>query len=86
MSQLALMIPTSPEQKREWIKYQLKIRGLSLAALGRKHDKCRQVVSTALYEPAPRWEFVIAEAIGLTPAEVWPERYDENNLPVKEKQ
>ncbi|MDE9328937.1 hypothetical protein, partial [Klebsiella pneumoniae] len=44
-------IPSDPEKKREWIKYKLKIQGLSLAALGRKHKTSRQVVSTALYKP-----------------------------------
>ncbi|WP_446668313.1 hypothetical protein, partial [Klebsiella pneumoniae] len=46
-------IPSDPEKKREWIKYKLKIQGLSLAALGRKHKTSRQVVSTALYKPSP---------------------------------
>ncbi|EET4009987.1 nucleotide excision repair protein, partial [Escherichia coli] len=34
-------IPSDPEKKREWIKYKLKIQGLSLAALGRKHKTSR---------------------------------------------
>lgn len=86
MTPIEIKIPRSQEQKRDWIKYQLKIRGLSLAALGRKHgNACRQSLSMALYRPNPRWEFVIAQAIGLAPNQIWPERYDENNLPIKEE-
>ncbi|WP_080199077.1 helix-turn-helix domain-containing protein [Salmonella enterica] len=64
-------IPSDPEKKREWIKYKLKIQGLSLAALGRKHKTSRQVVSTALYKPSPRWEHEIATALGEPPRKSW---------------
>lgn len=80
-------IPIDPEKKREWIKYKLKIQGLSLAALGRKHKTSRQVVSTALYRPSPRWEHEIATALGMKPAEIWPERYDvEHEIPIRHKE
>ncbi|ATW30875.1 hypothetical protein BJP41_10420 (plasmid) [Candidatus Williamhamiltonella defendens] len=52
-------VPIELEKKREWIKYKLKIHGLSLAPLGRKHKTSRQVVSTTLYKPSPRWEHEI---------------------------
>ncbi|EIX6453859.1 helix-turn-helix domain-containing protein [Salmonella enterica subsp. enterica serovar Dublin] len=78
-------IPSDPEKKREWIKYKLKIQGLSLAALGRKHKTSRQVVSTALYKPSPRWEHEIATALGVKPSEIWPERYDEEHeIPLRQ--
>lgn len=74
---LAKDIPSSAGQRREWIKYQLKIRGISLAALGRQHNTSRQAISIALHRPSPRWEHEIATALGMTPAQIWPERYDE---------
>ncbi|WP_367881838.1 helix-turn-helix domain-containing protein [Salmonella enterica] len=78
---------SDPEKKREWIKYKLKIQGLSLAALGRKHKTSRQVVSTALYKPSPRWEHEIATALGVKPSEIWPERYDEEHeIPLRHKE
>ena len=80
-------IPSDLEKKREWIKYMLKIQGLSLAALGRKHKTSRQVVSTALYKPSPRWEHEIATALGMKPSEICPERYDEEyEIPLRHKE
>lgn len=82
-----LDIPADLEKKREWIKYRLKIRGLSLAALGRKHETSRQVVSTALYKPSPRWEFEIASALEMKPSDIWPERYDaEHGIPISQRE
>lgn len=79
-------IPSDLEKKREWIKYMLKIQGF-LAALGRKHKTSRQVVSTALYKPSPRWEHEIATALGMKPSEIWPERYDEEyEIPLRHKE
>jgi len=77
-------VPHDLEKKREWIKYQLKIKGLSLAEIGRKHNISRQVVSTALYRPSPRWEHEIASALDMLPSELWPERYDNLGIPLRE--
>lgn len=76
-------LPETPEERREWIKYNLKIRGLSFSELGRRHNRSRQIVARALYETSPYWQRVIAEAVGSTPQALWPERFDENNLPLK---
>lgn len=73
-------IPETPELRREWIKFQLNIRGLSFAKLAREHGASRQAVSMALVRSKPRWERVIAEALGLSPELLWPERYDPTTL------
>uniref|UniRef100_UPI0035C88F1E helix-turn-helix domain-containing protein n=1 Tax=Escherichia coli TaxID=562 RepID=UPI0035C88F1E len=58
-----------------------------MAALGRKHNTSRQVVSTALYKPSPRWEHEIATALGMKPSELWPERYDkEHGIPLRHQE
>lgn len=77
-------VPRDLVKRREWIKYKLKIRGLSLAEIGRKHNISRQVVSTALYRPSPRWEHEIASALDMLPFELWPERYDHLGIPLRE--
>ncbi|ENI5780662.1 helix-turn-helix domain-containing protein, partial [Salmonella enterica] len=52
-----------------------------------KHKTSRQVVSTALYKPSPRWEHEIATALGVKPSEIWPERYDEEHeIPLRHKE
>lgn len=78
-------IPSDPEKKRE-DQVQTQDPGF-LAALGRKHKTSRQVVSTALYKPSPRWEHEIATALGVKPSEIWPERYDEEHeIPLRHKE
>lgn len=69
-------IPEDTEKRREWIKYQLKIRGISIAKLAREHDVSRQALSTALVRSNPRWEYVISSALGVAPNAIWPERYE----------
>jgi len=63
-------------QRREWIKFQLRIRGTSLALLARENGVSRQAMSAALVKPSKRCEQPIAHAIGMQPHEVWPERYE----------
>ena len=75
-------IPQDVERRRDWIKYQLTIRDTSLAKIAKNNSVSRQVLSSALYSPAPRWERQIAEVIGLEVTEIWPERYDEDGLPL----
>lgn len=83
----AFRVPDDPSKRREWIKYQLKIRGVSIADLARQHCASRQAVSTALIRSNPRWEHVIAEALGTMPNCLWPERYDPDTLiPLPRKQ
>ncbi|MND15767.1 DNA-binding transcriptional regulator Nlp [compost metagenome] len=83
-SKISSEVPRDLEKRREWIKYKLKIKGLSLADIGRKHNISRQVVSTALYRSSPRWEHVIASALDMRPFELWPERYDHLGIPLRE--
>ncbi|WP_306801326.1 transcriptional regulator [Endozoicomonas sp. ONNA1] len=75
-------IPSSPNDRREWIKYQLKIRGLSLAKLASKSGISRQCYSQAMYRSYPACEYNIALHLGVKPADLWPERYS-NGLPKK---
>lgn len=75
-------IPDTPEQRREWIKYQLKVRGLSLSKLAREHGVTRHAFSKALISGSIRWDFVIAEAISFPVSVLWPERYGADCLPL----
>ena len=64
-----------------WIKYQLRRRGYTLTSLGREHGVSRHAVGLALRKPYPKMEAIIARALGLPPAELWPERYDQQGNP-----
>ncbi len=68
-------IPADPAVRRAWIKFQLEVRGYSLARLAREHGVSRQQPQSALHKPYPKWERIIAEVLGLEPGALWPERY-----------
>ncbi len=68
-------IPETIEERREWIKYQLGIRGTSLAALALKHRVSRQLYSITLVKPNKIRELHIAAELGVKPELIWPERY-----------
>lgn len=69
-------VPADPDQRLEWIKYQLRLRGSSLSAVAREQDVTRQAARTALVRPYPRMERAIAATLGVGPELLWPERYD----------
>ncbi len=51
----------------------------SLAALSRENGLAAGTLNNALRKPWPRGETIIAQALGLTPAEIWPSRYPGGN-------
>lgn len=69
-------IPKEPAIRRAWVVYQLRIRGLSFGSLARDSGVSRQAISNALLMPSSHLEEIIAEAIGLTAQELFPERFD----------
>ncbi len=68
-------IPTDPVVRREWIKYQLRLRGWTLSKLGRAYGASRHCAILALRKPYPKWERIIAAQLDLPPEALWPERY-----------
>ena len=71
-------IPKNPAVRREWIGFQLRIRGLSRAALARREGVSHQAVSAAALGGGSRHlQEVIAAAIDVTPQALFPELYDE---------
>jgi Ner family transcriptional regulator len=50
-------------------------KGTSLAALSRAARLSSSTLANALTRPWPKGEFLIAEALGVHPREIWPERY-----------
>ena len=55
-------------------------RGWSIAALAREHKLGESTVRSALDKPYPKSERLIAEAIGVAPEAIWPERFAERNF------
>ena len=69
-------IPKDPALRWEWIKFQLRARGTSLAKLARSLNVSGPAVKNCKRSAYPRMERAIAAALGLKPAELWPERWD----------
>lgn len=70
-------VPSDNLQRRAWIKFQLGMRGLSIASLAEKQGVSRQAVWKAMTTSYPKMEKVIARAIGVKRKDIWPERYKE---------
>lgn len=68
-------VPSDPTERRAWINYQLSLRGLSLAELASRNNVARQTVWTAMHRRYPKMEKVIARALRIPVAHLWPERY-----------
>lgn len=66
-------------KKEDWhpadIVAAVKKAGTNLSALSEKHGYSRNNLRNALYRKYPLAEKIIAEAIGVAPAEIWPSRY-----------
>ncbi len=61
---------------RAEVVYRLRLRGLNLRELARRQKlKNERSLYTALDKPWLRGESIIAKAIGVKPAQIWPSRY-----------
>lgn len=54
---------------------EVRARGLTLRKLSLCAGLAQDTVKNALYRHCPKYERIIAEAIGLSPEEIWPSRY-----------
>lgn len=77
----AKQLITDPAKRRAWVLYQLKLKGESLASIARGAGVTRQQTQKAMFEPYPRMEKILADALGVAPQQLFPERYDANGLP-----
>lgn len=70
-----------PQKRWAWVIYQLGLEGRSLAEVAAEAGVQRQTLYHAQKRPYPRMEKIIADALGLHPAQLFPERYDADGLP-----
>lgn len=68
-------IPDDLQQRREWIKFQLRLRGTTLSAIAREEGVSRQALRQALVHSYPKMERAIAAKLHMEPKDIWPERY-----------
>jgi Ner family transcriptional regulator len=67
---------------KSWVIYQFKLRRSTLSTVANNDGVSKQCVYQAFDHPYPRMEKLIAEALGLEPRDLWPDRYDEHGLPI----
>ncbi|OLO06844.1 hypothetical protein BTW08_15215 [Salinicola sp. MH3R3-1] len=82
---MKLDIPTNPSARWEWIKYQIRSRGLSFAELSRRLGVELGTLTSVKRSPYPRMERALASAIGLSPATIWPERWNADGTPHRQR-
>jgi len=64
-----------------WIKQRLYHQESSLSKLALSHGVKRQIFSRVKHFPIPKYERIIAEAIGNVPWSLWPHRYNADHQP-----
>ena len=74
-----------PVKRRAWVKYKIDIQGSSMARVAADAGMQRQTLYQVFFRPYPKMEKLIADAVGLTPQELFVERYDEDGLPNRRK-
>ncbi len=67
------------QQQQDWhradIVAALHKKRISLAALSRQAGLSDSTLANTFYRPWPKGEKLIAEALDMDPAEIWPSRY-----------
>lgn len=71
----------NPTQRWEWIKYQLRTKGSSLASMARDLGVTRHALNNVKRTPYPRMERAIALKLDLQPITLWPDRWNTNGTP-----
>lgn len=72
-------------RRRAWVQYQLLLLGRNLASIAKELGVHRKQPAIALVKPYPKMEKAIADTIGITPQELFPERYDADGLPNRKR-
>jgi len=70
-----------PTKRRAWIKYQIHMQGRNLAQIATDNGVDRHTLYNVFRVPYPRMELIVATALGYTPQQIFPERYDDDGLP-----
>lgn len=65
---------------REQIKAAIRMRGVTLEQLSEDNGLDKRACSLALIRPYWAAEMVIAEFLGVSPRQIWPQRFDPNGF------
>ena len=76
MPDMAKKPPAKKDWTNEYIKYRIRSQFRSMTAMAGCYGLDPSVIRRTLQVPYPKVERVIAKALGTTPADIWPSRYD----------
>lgn len=79
-------IPSDPNDRWQWIKFQLHLRKTSLAQIAREMGVTRNAPLQIPRKPYPRMEQAIADKLGISVQLLWPERYNADAEPLPRRQ
>lgn len=69
-------VPKDIRERAIWVEYQLKLRRKTFASVARDCGCGRGTIRRALFLPSAPQEKALADAIGLTVQQLFPDRYD----------
>ena len=72
---IPITVPSDLRKRAAWILYHLKKRHLTLRELGRQNGCTGNAMRHAFFLPSYPQEKILADVIGLTVPELFPERY-----------
>lgn len=75
--------PAPGDWPPHYLLYRLRDSGTSYARISRLNGYCPTAALMANQAPWPKMERLIADAIGVTPQEIWPSRYNADGTPVR---
>ncbi|MEG0202900.1 MAG: helix-turn-helix domain-containing protein [Citrobacter sp.] len=65
----------SQDWHREHIVAAVHVKGFTLRELSLRAGLKKDSLKNALYRSCPKYERIIADALGVSPDEIWPSRY-----------
>ncbi|WP_084308538.1 helix-turn-helix domain-containing protein [Phytopseudomonas flavescens] len=78
-------VPLDLDRRWEWIKFQLRVRHTSTAEIARQMELNERAIRSAKHRSYPRVEREIAAVLGVLPAQLWPERWNADGTPVRQR-
>lgn len=73
-------IPKTPAERRVWAKYQLELRGKTFKSVADSIGTSRQAVSQCFFAPSFHVQTALAETLGLTHRQLFPEYYNSDGV------
>ena len=60
----------------KWVKYAIRIRGLTFNKIGDLHGVHRTCFTGLKTRHCPKYELFLAKILETSPSEIWPDRYN----------